>query len=158
MQEVARTTATLPFQSDFTLTSVATEAGDAADNFFAFVETTALSVPFSNGLGFPFLDELELGKAAAGAVPGLDKIAFSSERDGNVEVYVMDADGSNPQRLTNSPSSTDRDPAWSPDRTKIAFESNRDGNDEVYLMNADGSNPQRLTNTATHNFDPAWSP
>jgi hypothetical protein len=72
VQEVARTTATLPFQSDFTLTSVATEAGDAADNFFAFVETTALSVPFSNGLGFPFLDELELGKAAAGAVPGQD--------------------------------------------------------------------------------------
>ncbi|MBW2402637.1 MAG: hypothetical protein JRF42_02255, partial [Deltaproteobacteria bacterium] len=45
VQEVARTTA-IPLQTDFTLTAIATEAGDVANNFFAFVETTALSVPF----------------------------------------------------------------------------------------------------------------
>ena len=59
------------------------------------------------------------------------KIAFSSNRDGNREVYVMSADGSNQINLTNSPND-DNNPSWSPDGTRIAFISNRDGNNEVY--------------------------
>lgn len=41
------------------------------------------------------------------------RIAFSTDRDGNVEIYVMDADGSNPTNLTNNPAD-DLWPAWSP--------------------------------------------
>ncbi|NIM51841.1 MAG: hypothetical protein GTO22_21785, partial [Gemmatimonadales bacterium] len=48
-----------------------------------------------------------------------DHIAFMSDRDGNWEIYVMGADGSNPVRLTDNPAS-DYDPAWSPDGTRIA--------------------------------------
>ena len=48
------------------------------------------------------------------------KIAFVTARDMNDEIYIMDADGSNKQRLTNNPAS-DRLPAWSPDGTHIAF-------------------------------------
>jgi tricorn protease-like protein len=91
------------------------------------------------------------------AVALFDHIAFRSDRDGNYEVYVMDADGSNPVRLTNSVD-VDKDPAWSPDGTRIAFASDRDGNSEVYVMNADGSNPINLTNSAGADWDPAWSP
>src|SRR2546425_8525705 len=80
-------------------------------------------------------------------------IAFVSERDGNAEIYVMNADGSNPTRLTNNPAA-DVDPASSPDGTKIAFASNRDGDYTIYVMNADGSNPRRLTAGRA----PAWSP
>ena len=78
--------------------------------------------------------------------PSLDDtlIAFASNRDGNFEIYVMNADGSNVTRLTNN-AATDRDPAFSPDRSKITFISNRDGNSEVYVMNADGTNQTRLT-------------
>src|SRR5438552_18899936 len=65
------------------------------------------------------------------------KIAFSSTRDGNHEVYVMDADSSNQIRITNNPAYDDQ-PRWSPDGAKIAFISNRDGNFEIYSMNADG--------------------
>src|SRR2546428_769783 len=80
-------------------------------------------------------------------------IAFVSDRDGNADIYVMNADGSSPTRLTNNPAA-DLDPAWPPDGTKIAFASNRDGNYTIYVMNADGSNPSRLTaGQAT-----AWSP
>src|SRR4030095_894565 len=72
---------------------------------------------------------------ARAAFPGANgKIAFASDRDGNSEIYVMDADGINQTRLTNSVT-FDVAPSWSPDGSKIAFVSNRDGNDEVYVMN-----------------------
>ena len=85
----------------------------------------------------------------------LAQIAFVSERDGNREIYVMDADGENPRNLTNHPSS-DRDPSWSPDGKYIAFVSKRDGNREIYVINADGENLQRLTNSPRNDIQPAW--
>ena len=85
------------------------------------------------------------------------RIAFMSERDGNAEIYVMNADGSGQTRLTNDPG-FDADPTFSPDG-QIAFNSTRDGgNPEIYVMNGDGTGQTRLT------FDPAidrqadWSP
>ncbi len=63
--------------------------------------------------------------------PDGQKIAFSSTRDGNLEVYSMNPDGTNPTRLTNN-SASDTYPAFSPDSSQIAFDSNRDGNDEIY--------------------------
>ena len=78
------------------------------------------------------------------------QIAFSSDRGGDVDIYVMDEDGSNVIQLTNHPSS-DVNPDWSPDGTQIAFETLRhermkiDRNFEIYVMDADGGNPARLT-------------
>ena len=70
---------------------------------------------------------------------GPSKIAFVSNEDGNQEIYVMNADGSNPTRLTNN-SDVDFLPAWSPDGTSIAFVSRiGEGNFEIYVMDADGS-------------------
>ena len=89
--------------------------------------------------------------------PESGQIVFSSDRDGNVEIYVMNTDGSGQTRLTNN-SARDSDPAWSPDRTKIVFRSDRDGNDEIYVMNADGSGETRLTNNLTDDKVPNWSP
>ena len=71
-------------------------------------------------------------------------IVFVSWRDGNGEVYAMDADGSGPRNLTQHPAKDVR-PAWSPDGRRIAFVSRRDGNAEVYVMNADGSGKRNLT-------------
>src|SRR5207247_70352 len=71
-------------------------------------------------------------------------IVFTSNRDGKSQIYVMNADGSNPTRLTRN-TAIDAAPAWSPDGTKIAFVSNRDGELKVYIMNADGSEQRRLT-------------
>ena len=77
------------------------------------------------------------------------KIAFVSDRDGNAEIYVMDADGSNPTNLTNNPA-VDGFPVWSPDGRKIAFVSDLDGNAEIYVMDADGSNQTNLTNNPAY--------
>ena len=88
---------------------------------------------------------------------GEGKIAFMSDRDGNQEIYVMNADGSNQTRLTNNPG-WDESPCFSPDGTKIAFESLRDGDPEIYVMNADGSNQTRITNNPAYDGHPSWGP
>ena len=71
------------------------------------------------------------------------RIAFGSDRDGNNEIYVMDADSSNIRRLTHT-SDKERTPAWSPDCKQIAFVSDRGGNWGIYVIHADGSNVRRL--------------
>lgn len=85
------------------------------------------------------------------------KIVFISTRDGNSEIYTMNADGSNVVRLTNT-SAEERDPVWSPDGERIAFVSDREGNEEIYIMHADGSNVVKLTDNIAVNINPAWSP
>ena len=105
-----------------------------------------LAAMLSNGTGVP----------ASQAQLANTKIAFYSNRDGNNEVYVMNADGTNQTRLTTNAAS-DASPSWSPDRTKIVFESSRTG-DDIYVMNADGTNQTRLTNNSAGNIFPAWSP
>jgi Tol biopolymer transport system component len=84
-------------------------------------------------------------------------IAYTSDQDGDFEIWVMNADGSDQYKLTDN-NAMDSSPAWSPDGSQIAFITNRDGNDEVYVMNADGSDVRRLTQTtdASESF-PAWS-
>jgi Tol biopolymer transport system component len=89
--------------------------------------------------------------------PDGSQIAFNSSRDGNIEIYLMNADGSNQVNLTNN-SSLDGFSAWSPDGSQIAFLSNRDGNREIYVMNADGSNQVNLTNHSDVDVSPSWSP
>ncbi|MCH8275629.1 MAG: PD40 domain-containing protein, partial [Armatimonadetes bacterium] len=61
------------------------------------------------------------------------KIAFSSKRDGNSEIYIMNADGTGLTNLTNI-AAFDWAPAFSPDGSKVAFSSYRDGNWEIYVM------------------------
>ena len=85
------------------------------------------------------------------------KILFTSNRDGNYEIYVMNPDGSNQNRLTNN-SDDDSAPAWSTDGSKIVFESWRDGNLEIYVMDSDGSNQTNLTNNSASDNSPSWSP
>lgn len=85
------------------------------------------------------------------------KIAFESYRDGNAEVYLMDANGANLVNMTNNPA-YDGTPNWSPDGRQIAFTSERLGNPEIFVMGADGSNPYAITDGQGYNVVPAWSP
>ncbi len=102
-------------------------------------------------------DSGEGGDGGIAWSPDGSLIAFNTRRDGNSEVYVMDADGSNQTRLTNNPAH-DAGPVWSPDGSRIAFIRFRDGNEEIYSMNADGSGQTRLTDKQALDRSPAWSP
>ncbi len=88
------------------------------------------------------------------------KIAFESRRDGDLDIYLVNPDGSNLQRLTKGKEAWE--PDWSPDRTKILFTSTlHGGEEEVYVMDADGSNIHRMTHTpgeGTSSWAADWSP
>ena len=92
-----------------------------------------------------------------GSTPAASKIAFSSDRDGNNEIYVMNADGSGQTNLTNNPAN-DGSPAWSLDGSRIAFASGRGGNLEICVMSVDGSGLTNLTNNPAYDVYPVWSP
>jgi TolB protein len=85
------------------------------------------------------------------------KIAFSSNRTGNFEIFIMNADGTTQINVTNH-SAFDRTPSWSPDGEKIAFESNRNGNWDIFIMNADGTTQINVTNNPYTDKWPSWSP
>ena len=90
--------------------------------------------------------------------PDGKRIVWSSNRDGNFEIYVMDASGENEKRLTNDPGD-DKSPAWQPKiGQKIAFSSTRDFNNEIYVMDVDGGNQTNLTNDFNWDDFPEWSP
>ena len=88
--------------------------------------------------------------------PDGTKIAFTSLRDGNFEIYVMNANGTWQANATLN-GAGDFEPAWSPDGSKIAFTSNRDGNLEIYVMNADGTGQHNLTKHGWDDSHPTWS-
>ena len=89
--------------------------------------------------------------------PDGKRIAFGSDRDGHFQIYIMQADGSDVRRVTNSPAA-DMRPAWSPDGKRLAFTSNRDGNYEIYVVNADGSGLKRITNNPERDDYACWHP
>src|SRR5579864_3787833 len=86
-----------------------------------------------------------------------DKIVFESDRDGALQIYVMNSDGSNVYPLTHGPGES-LSPAFSPDGRKIVFRSNRSGTDQIYIIDADGSHVRRLTNPPLQAGEPTFSP
>jgi Tol biopolymer transport system component len=97
---------------------------------------------------------LALGELPAWSPDGT-RIAFQSDRDGDMEIYVVSADRSEILQLTDN-EAMDLYPTWSPDGTRIAFTSNRDGNLEIYVMNADGTEQTRMTDNYASDYLPSW--
>jgi Tol biopolymer transport system component/serine/threonine protein kinase len=94
---------------------------------------------------------------------GSGQIAFASDVNGVVEIYVMNIDGTGLQQVTNLEEGACQ-PNWSPDGQRLVFISPCDGNQEyyqdsaLYIINVDGSNMNPLSTTPGGDFDPDWSP
>jgi hypothetical protein len=137
---------------------------DNAGNAYVTGFTGSTEATFPDGDGFGTLVGPDLTHnggfdafVAKIAMPAPAKTAFASNRDGNFEIYSMNADGGAQTRLTTNPA-VDGTPTFSPDGTRIAFASARTGSGDIYVMNADGSGQTRLTTSAAIDASPAFSP
>ncbi len=89
---------------------------------------------------------------------GTQPILFLTNRDGNFEIYKMNPDGTNQQRLTNSPES-ESSATWSPDGTKILFSKTISSTQiQIWTMNADGSNKTLISDATGQHIPAGWSP
>jgi len=85
------------------------------------------------------------------------RILFVSSRSGNLDVWVMNADGSGQQQITNTPED-ETEASWSPDGATIAVERDAGLSSDTWLMDADGSNLRNITNREKKDGAPSWSP
>src|SRR5712692_8841878 len=106
------------------------------------------AAPLASAIGRP-----QLSNTAGAGLHGA--ISLHSNRTGNFEIFVMNADGSDVTRVTNT-TAQNFDPIWSPDGTQIAFGGLRAGVFEVLVINADGTGETQLTHGG--GFPGAWSP
>jgi hypothetical protein len=83
------------------------------------------------------------------------QIAFTAYRDGNAEIYLIDADGGGTTRLTNNAAS-DEAPTWNAAGTRLAFASDRDGDYEIYTMARSGD-ASRVTDNRAQERWPLWA-
>lgn len=89
--------------------------------------------------------------------PAASDLLFSSNRDGDAEIFVRRAGGAEWTNLTRHEGG-DNWPVWSADGRRIAFQSRRTGNLDVWTMAADGSGLRQLTHDTEPDYLPAWSP
>jgi len=117
-------------------------------------EIMMYSLELNRVVSFPHLGGTNLSPAWSGDGT---KLAFSSSRAGDPEIYVADASGGNPHRMT-----TDKGPDVSPvfnrkTNAQIAFVSGRTGLPQIWTMEADGTNQQRMTDQG-YAVSPNWAP
>ena len=109
----------------------------------------------------PLTQDSTASQTDAAFDPDGGRIAFVSDQDGNAELYVMNADGSDQRRLTQT-AATEAAPAWTPDGRSIVYASNAaatgTGTFHLWIMSADGTNQRQLTEGPQSDFQPAVSP
>jgi Tol biopolymer transport system component len=87
------------------------------------------------------------------------RIALTSNRSGDRhEIWLTDADGANPTRLTRGPGRSQASPSWSPDGRSLAFDSEgQDGRFDIWTIGVDGAGLRRLTHDPADDREPSWS-
>lgn len=127
------------------------------------------AIVFASGIG---LQIMQADGSDRHAIPGTapsdfpawspdgKRVAFVSDRDGNLEIYSINTDGTGVVRLTNDPAQ-DFAPAWSPDGKSIVFSSDRDDRDflrlQLFVVNVDGTGLHSLSNNLVLDCCAAWA-
>ena len=123
-------------------------SGGAPDVFISRIFQGVLEYPTKGGIDT---------NMQATFSPDGTRITFVSNRDGNLEVYVANVDGSGLRRLTNHPAA-EAAPTWSPTGDQIAFTSDRGGTPQIYVMSSsDGSGLRKISSEA-HADRATWAP
>ena len=102
-------------------------------------------------------DQPLLESAAPNWSPDGKKFVLSAFVSPAIHIFVMDADGSNVQQLTQGSSDDSTSPTWSPDGTQIVYVSLRGSQHNIYVMNSDGTNVHQLTKNLSRAQSPAWA-
>jgi Tol biopolymer transport system component len=89
--------------------------------------------------------------------PDGKRISFHSNRSGSVQIWVANADGSEPSALTSMTGTTTGSARWSPDGQHLCFDSNTGGNWQVYTVATEGGQPRQMTNDGNTNIGASWS-
>ncbi|MDX2076489.1 MAG: PKD domain-containing protein [bacterium] len=91
--------------------------------------------------------------------PNNDYFVFSSDRDGNWEIYVAPTDGdlNTAQRVTFNETAIDTDPTWGPNNY-IVYESSRNGNWDLVMVDVTTGVEYQVTDSPSNEMNPAWSP
>jgi Tol biopolymer transport system component len=98
------------------------------------------------------------GESARASFPGEPgRIAFMSNRDGDLDIYTMQQNGKDIVQLTNDPAA-DQFPSWSADGSKIAFTRTVAGKLAIFVMNVGGSDQTQLTFGPANDAFPTFSP
>ncbi len=86
------------------------------------------------------------------------QIAFTSTRQGDLDIWLAHADGTNPHDLTENSPAVDNAPAWSPDGNWIALTSWRTNTAQIFVIAPDGKQTFNLSQNKYNDQAPAWSP
>lgn len=115
------------------------------------------AAPTEPGTVYPVI-EFPSQETSPSFSPDGTRIAFVSDGSQNLEIYTAEADGSNPQRITQN-TSADNNPVWTPDGQRIVYESvGPSGVSHIWIMHADGSSQRQLTQGDRSHRQPALSP
>ncbi|HJS17194.1 MAG TPA: hypothetical protein VJ785_00490, partial [Anaerolineales bacterium] len=131
-----------------------------ADPFQNAYSDTSLFLINADGTGFKQLTNVPGADFEPAWSPDGERIAFTSIRDGNEQVYVLDIDSLAVTRLTDpDPNRENSQPAWSPDGKQIAYMMKRVGAYQIWVMSDTGQDKLQLVRSgqALWDFSPAWS-
>jgi TolB protein len=111
-----------------------------------------------DGTGLKQLTHARGYNAEGSYSPDGKQIVFCSNRDGNLELYIMAADGGNVRQLTHAPGCYNGGPFFSPDGKRVIFRSDRKRKDylQIYVINVDGTGERALTDSNGVNWGPFW--
>jgi TolB protein len=129
---------------------------DGTSGQWVFGKRYLAQAPFMRAVVHRLADDLVLQYTGQ---PGIaeTRIAYTSDKTGYKEIYLMDYDGYNPRRITGD-HSLDLFPRWTPDGKSLVYTSYKDGRPEIYLQDLATGRRRKMVGFPGLNISPSWSP
>ena len=140
------------------LARVAAAPAAGARPAIVVVDAGGASAMLADGTGRLAVPWLQPGDGDLAVSPSGRRLAFSSARTGDRELYVADAATGVLERLTRAPGRDDVEPAWSPDESQLVWASGAESDHDLHAMRLERTGFRRLTSGPADDREPAWSP